>query len=126
PGRRRGEQLLWQQQSTEPGGLLNLRAVFNRDHISAYALTYVFSPESQKAQMLVGSDDTVRVWLNGALVHEFSTPRSAKPDEDHVAVQLKEGWNMILVKVVNRDFDHGFYLRFTGAHGIRMALTPQR
>src|SRR5262249_46358552 len=76
PGEKPGQKLAWQQRAVDPGGLLNLRAVFNRDHISAYALTHVYSPKEQKVQMLVGSDDTVRIWLNGRLVHEYATPRS--------------------------------------------------
>jgi putative heme-binding domain-containing protein len=113
----------WQPAQAEPSGLLNLKAIFNRDHASAYALTYVYSPKEQKAEMLLGSDDTVRVWLNGALVHEHAVPRSARPDEDKVAVTLKEGWNAVLAKVVNVDADHGLYLRFAG-EGLRVARTP--
>jgi hypothetical protein len=73
--------------------------------------------------MLVGSDDTVRVWINGKQVHEYATPRSAKPDDDKVPVHLDAGWNKVLVKVVNGEADHGLYLRFVG-EGLRVARTP--
>jgi putative heme-binding domain-containing protein len=112
----------WQPAQAEPSGLLNLKAIFKRDHASAYALTYVWSPTRQKATMLLGSDDTVRVWLNATLVHEYATSRSARPDEDKVEVDLKEGWNVVLAKVVNLDGDHGLYLRFRG-EGLRVSRT---
>ena len=48
--------------------------------------------------MLVGSDDTVRVWINGKQVHEYATPRSARPDDDKVPVKLDAGWNRVLVE----------------------------
>jgi putative membrane-bound dehydrogenase-like protein len=113
----------WQPAQAEPSGLLNLKAIFNRENASAYALTYVWSPKEQKAQMLLGSDDTVRVWLNGSLVHEYATPRSARPDEDKVDVALKQGWNAVLAKVVNGQADHGLYLRFVG-EGLRVSRVP--
>ena len=123
PGTRPNETLAWQQAQAEPTGLLNLTAIFHANLASAYALTYIHSPKEQNAQMLLGSDDTVRVWLNGKQVHEYATPRSAKADEDKVSVHLEPGWNRVLVKVVNVDADHGLYLRFVG-EGLRVARTP--
>ena len=42
----------------------------NADHVSAYAVLRVFSPEKQRVAILVGSDDTIRLRLNGKLIHE--------------------------------------------------------
>jgi putative membrane-bound dehydrogenase-like protein len=122
-GAKPGETLKWQPAQAEPNGLLNLRAVFNKEQISAYALTYVYSARPQKVEMLIGSDDTVRVWIHGRLVHEYATPRPAVPDQDRVTVALEEGWNPVLVKVVNGAADHGLYLRFVG-DGLRVARKP--
>jgi putative membrane-bound dehydrogenase-like protein len=124
-GAKAGEKLSWQAQLAEANGLLNLKTIFGRENISAYVLTYVYSPKAQKVKMLVGSDDTVRLWLNGKMVHEYTTPRSAVPDSDEVAVQLKQGWNTVLAKVVNHQLDHGLYLRFAGAEGLRVARKPE-
>jgi putative membrane-bound dehydrogenase-like protein len=123
PGQEPGQPLRWQPVQTEPSGLLNLRALFGKDHVSAYALTYVYSAKMQKAEMLLGSDDSVRVWILGQLVHENKALRSARPDEDRVAVTLQQGWNPVLVKVVNDTGDHGLYLRFVG-EGLRVARQP--
>jgi putative membrane-bound dehydrogenase-like protein len=114
--------LKWQAREAEPNGYLDLRAVFGREHISAYALTYVYSPKVQKVDLLTGSDDQLRVWINGKLVHEFAQNRDAKPDADRVAVELKTGWNTVLAKVTNSVATHGLYLRFAGGDGIRMSL----
>jgi hypothetical protein len=124
PGSKPGEKLAWQSLSAEPNGFLNLRSVFQRDRLSAYALAYVYSPQAQKVQMLLGADDTVRVWLNGKMVHEHATPRPARPDDDRVEVALTKGWNTVLVKVVNVQAAHGLYLRFAGGQGLRVALRP--
>jgi putative membrane-bound dehydrogenase-like protein len=119
----KGAKVKWQPAQAEGDGFLNLKAIFNRDNASAYALTHVYSAKAQKAQMLLGSDDTVRVWLNGTMVHEYTTARSAKADEDKVDVRLKQGWNVVLVKVVNGEADHGLFLRFAG-EGLRVARSP--
>ncbi len=125
PGDKPGVVLRWQAAQSEPSGLLDLGKIYKREKISAYALTHVYSPTDQKVEMLVGSDDTVRIWLNDKLVHEYAQDRSARPDQDRVAVSLQAGWNRVLVKVVNGTTDHGLYLRFTGGNGLRVSRTPQ-
>ena len=113
----------WQQAYAQPTGYLDLRQIFDRDNVSSYMVTHVYSAKEQKATMLLGSDDSVRVWLNGELVHENPAMRSAVPDEDKVTVTLKPGWNKVLVKVVNGAADYGLYLRFVG-DGLRMSRLP--
>jgi quinoprotein glucose dehydrogenase len=119
-----GQTLKWQPAQAEPNGLLNLGAIFKADQISAYALTHVYAPKSQQADMLLGSHNAVRVWVNGKLVREYTGDRPAKPDDDQVAVMLEQGWNVILVKVgVKQDKDQGVYLRFVG-EGLRISRNP--
>jgi hypothetical protein len=85
----------------------------NAEHISAYALFRVYSIGKRDVAMLLGSDDQVRVWLNGNLVHESLRDRAAVPDEDAKAVSLQAGWNSILAKVVNTTGPHMLYLRLS-------------
>jgi putative membrane-bound dehydrogenase-like protein len=122
-GAKPGEVLKWQPAQAEPSGLLNLRAAFNRDGASAYALTYVYSPKEQKAEMLLGCAGAARVWVGGQLVQESKEPRPAQPDQYRVAVALKAGWTPVLAKVVSDKQGQGLYLRFAG-DGLRVARTP--
>jgi hypothetical protein len=93
-------------------GYLDLARVFDRaENISAYALTRVYCLEQRQATILLGSDDMLRLWVNGRLVHEYDQPRNAEPDQDSVTVTLEAGWNTVLAKVVNVEGDHGLYLR---------------
>ena len=119
------ELLKWQLREIEPSGFLDLRAVFHRDHISAYAMTYVYSPKTQKVAMFTGSDDQLRVWINGKLVHEFAQNRDAKPDSDIFQVELQAGWNTVLAKVTNSVASHGLYLRFSRAEGLRVSAQKE-
>ncbi len=112
----------WQEAQAAPSGLLDLKAIFNVKSASAYALTYVHSPKAQKAQMLLGSGGSARVWINGKLTHTVESTRPARADEDRVPIELKEGWNAVLAKVVNGE--GGLYLRFAG-EGLRVSRTPE-
>jgi len=66
----------------------------------AYFRTKVWSPKEQKARLELGSDDGVKVWLNGQLVHQNNAVRPVEPGQDKVDVTLKEGYNPMLVKLV--------------------------
>jgi putative membrane-bound dehydrogenase-like protein len=120
-----GEVLVWHAAQAGPNGLLNVRDAVSQDHASIYALTYVYSMQAQKLQMLLGSNGAVKVWINGEMIHEHAQARKARPDEDQVEVSLKEGWNTVLVKIVNAEGDNGLYLRFSGRSGIRVARKPE-
>lgn len=83
-----------------------------------YFAAYVRSPVARKALLLVGSDDDVKLWLNGALVHAAQVARPVAPDQDRVGpVELRAGWNILLAKVVNRTGNWGFCLRVVDENG---------
>src|SRR5207249_9610812 len=101
PWDKAGDKLTWAAKQADARGYLDLRGVLQRDKISACALTYVYSPKELKVQMLCGCDDTMRVWIDGKLLHETSTPRTARADDDRVEVTLTPGWHRVLVRVFN-------------------------
>jgi WD40 repeat protein/serine/threonine protein kinase len=104
----------WQGASTDAAGHLDLAACFDQaEHITTYALTYVYAKTEQDVILWAGSDDALRLWLNGELKHEFVTGRVALPDQDRVPVTLRAGWNVLLAKVVNLTGRHGLYLRLS-------------
>lgn len=93
-------------------GSVNFGALFGRaNHISAYALLRVYSPRQQPVRILLGSDDQVRLWLNGKQIHESLHERSAVPDAEDVGTTLEAGWNTVLARVVNVTGEHALYLR---------------
>jgi hypothetical protein len=72
----------------------------------------VYAPEERDTQLLIGSDDGVRIWLNGDLVHTNPAYRGAYPDQDGIPVHLKKGWNTLLIKVLQGAGGWGYYVRF--------------
>ena len=73
------------------------------DH-SSYALITLESATAQSnVTMHVGSDDSIKVWLNGEVVHNNPINRGAEDYQDKFTVDLKQGDNLLLVKVSERD-----------------------
>ena len=58
-----------------------------------------------------GSDDAIKVWVNGAQVVASKVTRSAMPDQDKAIVTLNAGANRLLVKIVNGGGIGGFYFK---------------
>ena len=72
------------------------------DHVAYGSLT-LESPRVQKTVMLAGSDDAVKVWLNGTLVHNNPVDRASDDYQDQFPVTLKQGYNILLVAVYERS-----------------------
>jgi len=99
-------------------GTINLvEAVGNAQDAVAYLKARIRSPQTQKATLQLGTDDGVKVWLNGQLVHANNAARGITPDEDKVEVSLQEGMNELLLKVTNGAGDWGTLVRFAGERG---------
>ena len=78
-------------------------AVGSYDHCAVYLRTRIWVPRAMKARLELGSDDAIKVWLNGRLVHAHYVDRGIQPAQDIVPVSLQRGWNELLVKVVNHE-----------------------
>ncbi len=87
------------------------------EHVSIYALTYVRAPEKLPVNLLIGSDDSVRCWVNDELVWSNPCIRGLQPDQDSVPATLREGWNKILLKVANNLGVWGFYFQIVDRKG---------
>jgi hypothetical protein len=95
----------------------------------AYARTWVNSPKEQKVRLEMGSDDGIKVWLNGQLVHANNVARPLQPGSDKVDVTLNKGWNSLLLKVTQFNQGWGFCIRFAEpggepVTGLRASLNP--
>ena len=102
----------WRVVQADDSGYVDLsRLVQPNEQVVAYALAYVLSPDDRDTYALLGSDDGVRVWLNGTLVHSHPSYRGAAPDQDRFPVRLQKGRNKVLVKVLQGAGGWGFYFR---------------
>ncbi|MDE0484047.1 MAG: DUF4955 domain-containing protein [Candidatus Poribacteria bacterium] len=74
---------------------------WNGNNRIIYGFITLNSPQEQNTRMFVGSDDAVKVWLNGELVHKEIVTRGADGYRSSSPVSLKEGKNTLLVAVGN-------------------------
>jgi hypothetical protein len=101
-----------------PKGIINLiEAIGNTQNAVAYLRTKIASLGERKAILQLGSDDGVKVWLNGKLVHAKNVARGVSPDEDKIPVMLRDGVNELLLKVTNGAGDWGAVVRFMHEDG---------
>ena len=122
----------WRAHSLSPTGHDNINEMTDAlgwgkhseiyDHI-VYGFVSLKSPRQQETTMLVGSDDAVKVWLNGELVHKALIDRSAVDYQDAFPVTLKQGTNVLLVAIDNNG--HGDFSGFFGfAVGTTYSVNP--
>ncbi|MBN1673325.1 MAG: hypothetical protein JXR37_19925 [Kiritimatiellae bacterium] len=72
------------------------------DWAVGYAYTRIFSNRRQRVRLSIGSDDGIRVWINGKLVHSKDVTRRVVPGQDRASVLFRDGWNEVLVKAADR------------------------
>lgn len=78
---------------------------------ATYLYRTITAPTARKMTLSLASNDAVKVWLNGSVVHDKNVERPLKPGEDSVPITLQAGENNLLVKVVNYGSAYQFYFR---------------
>jgi hypothetical protein len=92
-------------------GVVDLTQLSKDWYVIAYVWAQVDTPQETNAVLGIGSDDGVKVWLNGRLVHENWVVRGASADSDRVPVTFKKGTNHLVLKVQNGGGPWGFACR---------------
>ena len=112
-------QVQWQTCSVdaESGYLDLLNYLDPSDWVCAYVYCRVISPKTASAQIRLGTNDTGTLWFNGKKILSKNVERVATPDTDILPVELKEGENIILIKVCNTEVNWGVYLRISDESG---------
>jgi dienelactone hydrolase len=108
-----GEPARWQPHKAW-GDEVDLTGPLNVDGEGAnvgYAFAEVTRDATGPARVSVGSDEGIRVWLNGVLVHERQGERPLRHDEDAVDIEMREGRNTLLVESEQRRGPWVFTLR---------------
>jgi type 1 glutamine amidotransferase/HEAT repeat protein len=82
-------------------------SLFGGDNRVAYLCANVVADTDCEADLGVGSDDGVKVWLNGELTVSNNATRPVRKDEDKASVHLNKGDNILLVKISNSSANWG-------------------
>ena len=103
--------------------LYDFRQLFGSSpNSSVYSLFRFDSPTAQRMQLLIGSEDGVKVWQNGKLVFENDVVRPLIQLDDVVPLELQPGSNEILVRVGMKQGDGGQYLHYRHLGDVRFSL----
>ena len=83
-----------------------------------YTYATLVAEKPTDVRLLIGSDDGVKVWLNGKLVHTNHVTRGVDGQTDQVLAKLNSGANRLLFKVDQHYGGYGLKVRVAGADGI--------
>jgi len=98
------------------------------DNAVAYAFATATRARATRQYLSLGSDDGLRVWVNGKLVHDHLVPRGVGLDQDLVLVDFETGENTLLLKVENGAGAWGFSCRLmeeSALAGDRLPFEPK-
>jgi len=115
-GPEKGEAVQWK--ALPPGDHANLAIAFpNQDNCVAYLQTHVVVPVGCDALLLMGSDDGIKAWVNGEVVHTNNVDRGETPDQDKAPIRLKAGVNDLMLKITQGGGGWSASARIVGADG---------
>jgi mono/diheme cytochrome c family protein len=83
--------------------------VLQGSNCATYLARTIDVPTDRHMIFSLGSDDSVKMWVDGTAVLENPARRSVAADQEHVAIDLAAGRHSILLKVVNYSGKSGFY-----------------
>ena len=100
------------------GGHVDLDAMTRpSDQVLSYAVTSLWSERDQVVTLNLGSDEAFAVFLNGSRVAQRDVRRSFARDQEAIALSLREGPNLLLLKICDQEGGFGFAARLSARRG---------
>jgi hypothetical protein len=90
-------------------------ALYTLDQSAAYLRAKITSEKETAVVLDIYSDDGVKAWLNGKLIHENNADRGLVEPPDKVNVTLKRGDNELMLKVTDDIWGWGAMVRMRPA-----------
>ncbi|MCW5554402.1 MAG: HEAT repeat domain-containing protein [Verrucomicrobiae bacterium] len=97
--------------------MIDLLAALGGQQRAGYARTWIHSDKSQSARIEFGTDDGHKLWFNGKLISEVNRGGAAVPGDFKQAVELRAGWNALLLKVTQDTGPWEFCMRLRKPDG---------
>ncbi len=106
-----GKELAWKKLHSTPD-IVDLKKVFSpNDKVVAYAAIWIESDRDVEKLMGIGSNDGMKVWLNGEMLIKVHKPRTVTIDSEYLKLNLIKGRNLLLIKIEQGFGGWGFVLR---------------
>ncbi|MFA7693079.1 MAG: SUMF1/EgtB/PvdO family nonheme iron enzyme [Candidatus Hydrogenedentales bacterium] len=103
---KKGERLWFHHQSFGDGVVQKLICPAQS---AIYLARIIHADTAQTLHAGVGSDDGMKLWLNGELLLSRDVARIAAPNQELIDLPLKTGDNLLLLRIYNVGGDAGFY-----------------
>lgn len=105
----------WSQSTYFINDRLDLKTYYNAgtEAMCSYAFSYFTAPKDQEAELWIGSDDPIKVYVNGSLAYNFNSVRTFASGSLLSQIQkinIKKGVNTLLVKSVQNSGTYDFAL----------------
>jgi hypothetical protein len=97
--------------------IIPLDKIYGGENRVAYLKAILKSDNEQEVLFEAGSDDGIKVWLNGQQIHANNAARPVEPGQDKFKAKLKQGDNELLCKVTQGGGGWGVVLRIRSAGG---------
>lgn len=81
------------------------------EYQTGYAVCWIDAEAAEDRLVSVGSNDGIRIWVNGQEVFRYHAGRHIRPDEHYLRLPLQSGRNQVLLKVDNCEGRWGFMMR---------------
>jgi CubicO group peptidase (beta-lactamase class C family) len=101
----------WQYVESKSDTIKLNKILGDTNFVFCYALAEIIAAEPSKTLVGLGSDDGVKMWINGKEIHVNFIDRAITPDEDVFEISLNKGSNQILLRIQNTRGEYGFCLR---------------
>jgi HEAT repeat protein len=111
-----GQEVDWK--AMPPSDHANLGLFFpGAENCAAYLRTRILAPHDSAAVLLIGSDDGVKAWLNGQVVHSNNVDRGEAVDQDSAPIRLQQGANDLMLKITQGGGGWSASVRIIGTDG---------
>ncbi len=101
--------LQWQARPAWKDGQVHM--VFQGQNAANYIYRRVVAPVATRLPISLGSDDAIKVFLNGKQLLAHNIGRGAAADQELLTLDLAAGVNHLLLKIVNFSGPSGFFFR---------------
>ena len=107
----------WKPFKYQPGKAVT--GIIGKDNSAVYIRSTVTVPAARSMTIGVSSDDGVKVWVNGKLVHSHKVNRSVT-EVDPVKIDLNAGDNELIAKVTNGAGEDGWNVKLADPNDQRI------
>jgi len=106
----KSQKVKWESYTNQESGYIDFTKIYHpSENGVAYASRNFEMDEKKSLKVGVGSNDGVRMWLNGKLVLDHKVLRKAEPNQEILTLPFKKGDNSVIIKIDQFGGGWGFY-----------------